>query len=125
MLNSSIYAVFERMWQHVLAKCNNYISVEAFNQHIESTNNPHNVTAEQIGINDILDIIQVEIDNHILDKDNPHGVTTEQIEALPIAGGALEGTLTVNGIVLTDGIDYGSGDPGDGVLGQLYFKKVT
>ena len=30
-----------------------------------------------------------------------------------------------NGIVLVEGIDYGSGDPGSGVLGQLYFKKVT
>ncbi len=30
-----------------------------------------------------------------------------------------------NGIILTEGIDYGSGDPGSGVLGQLYFKKVT
>lgn len=46
-------------------------------------------------------------------------------EALPIAGGVMEGVLTVQGIVLTEGIDYGSGDPGDGVLGQLYFKKVT
>ena len=30
-----------------------------------------------------------------------------------------------NGIVLTEGIDYGSGDPVGGVEGQLYFKKVT
>lgn len=30
-----------------------------------------------------------------------------------------------NGIVLVEGIDYGSGDPGGGVVGQLYFKKVT
>lgn len=30
-----------------------------------------------------------------------------------------------NGIILTEGIDYGSGDPGGGVVGQLYFKKVT
>jgi len=45
--------------------------------------------------------------------------------ALPIAGGALEGSLAVKGIILTEGIDYGTGDPGDGVLGQLYFKKVT
>jgi hypothetical protein len=37
----------------------------------------------------------------------------------------MEDTITVNGIVLTEGVDYGSGDPGDGVLGQLYFKKVT
>lgn len=30
-----------------------------------------------------------------------------------------------NGIILTEGVDYGYGDPGSGVLGQLYFKKVT
>lgn len=30
-----------------------------------------------------------------------------------------------NGIILIEGIDYGSGDPGAGALGQLYFKKVT
>lgn len=40
-------------------------------------------------------------------------------------GGVLTGTLTVNGIVLTEGIDYGTGDPSGGVVGQLYFKKVT
>lgn len=44
---------------------------------------------------------------------------------LPIVEGVMAGTLTVNGIVLTEGIDYGSGDPEDGVVGQLYFKKVT
>ena len=94
MANSSIYAVFERMWQHVLAKCSNYVPTDVF-------------------------------DNHIEDKDNPHGITAKQVGALPITGGALENTLKVNGIVLTAGIDYGSGDPGSGVLGQLYFKKVT
>ena len=62
--------------------------------------------------------------DHIEDKSNPHGVTAEQVGALPITGGAMENTLTVNGIVLTEGIDYGYGDPTDGVVGQLYFKKV-
>lgn len=94
MTNSSFYAVFERMWQHVLAKCNNYVPIEALDNHIENKSNPHNVTAEQVG-------------------------------ALPITGGIMEDTLTVNGLVLTEGIDYGSGDPGSGVFGQLYFKKVT
>lgn len=144
MLNSSIYAVFERMWQHVLAKCNNYISVEAFNQHIESTNNPHNVTAEQIGLENVdntsdmekpisyavqeaLDnMIGLEVfDQHTSNMENPHNATAEQVGALPITGGIMENTLTLHGIVLTEGIDYGSGDPVGGVLGQLYFKKVT
>ena len=94
MTNSSIYAVFERMWQHVLIKFNNYALVEAFDNHIEDSNNPHSTTAEQVG-------------------------------ALPITGGIMENTLTVCGIALTEGIDYGDGDPSGGTPGQLYFKKVT
>jgi hypothetical protein len=94
MANSSFYDVFERMWQHVLTIFNNYAPTEVLDNHIENQDNPHHVTAEQVG-------------------------------ALPITGGVMENTLTVNGIVLTEGIDYGSGDPGGGVLGQLYFKKVT
>ncbi len=93
MANSSIYAVFERMWQHILVKFNNYVPNEVLNTHIENN--------------------------------NPHGVTAEQVGAIPITGGIMENTLTLNGIVLTEGVDYGSGDPGGGVLGQLYFKKVT
>lgn len=94
MDNPSIYDVFERMWKYILGKFNNYVPTEVFNNHIENQDNPHYVTAEQVG-------------------------------ALPITGGVMENTLTVNGIVLTEGIDYGSGDPGGGVPGQLYFKKVT
>ena len=44
---------------------------------------------------------------------------------LDIAGGTMEGTLNLNGIVLTAGVDYGASNPSGGVLGQLYFKKVT
>lgn len=94
MENPSFYYVFERMWQHILSKFNNYVLNETFNVHIENKNNPHSVTAEQIG-------------------------------ATPITGGTMEGTLTVHGIVLTEGVDYGSGNPSGGVQGQLYFKKVT
>ena len=94
MENPSTRAVFERMWQYILARCNNYVLTEDFNNHIEDKNNPHEVTVEQIG-------------------------------ALPITGGIMEDALTLNGVVLTEGVDYGYGDPGDGVLGQLYFKKVT
>ena len=94
MINSSIYDVFERMWQHIVTKFNNCASTEVLYDHTDNTNNPHNVTVEQIG-------------------------------ALPIAGGIMEDTITLNGVVLTEGIDYGSGDPSGGVVGQLYFKKVT
>lgn len=96
MLDSSIYAVFERMWQNVLAIYNNCVKTEVFDQHTSNMENP-----------------------------NPHEVTAEQVGALPITGGIMEDVLTVKGLVLTEGVDYGSDDPGDGVLGQLYFKKVT
>lgn len=72
-----------------------------------------------------LDQIQADIDNHVANKDNPHDVTTEQIGALSISGGAMEGALIVSGIILTEGVDYGPDDPNGGVIGQLYFKKVT
>jgi hypothetical protein len=65
------------------------------------------------------------LNNHTSNMENPHAVTTEQIGALPITGGVMEDTITVKGVVLTEGIDYGSGDPSGGVIGQLYFKKVT
>jgi hypothetical protein len=57
----------------------------------------------------------VEAFNNLQDK-------TEQMQEVV---DRMNGILTENGIVLTEGIDYGSGDPVGGVLGQLYFKKVT
>lgn len=62
MKNSSIYDVFERMWQHVLIKFNNYASTEVLNNHVEDRNNPHNVTKDQIGL--------VNVDN-TADLDKP------------------------------------------------------
>ena len=58
-------------------------------------------------------------------SDMDHQHTASEVGALPIEGGTMEGTLTLSGIVLTEGIDFGSGDPRGGVFGQLYFKKVT
>lgn len=88
------YYVFEELWKKILSKFNSYTPNEDF-------------------------------DNHTSNNDNPHSVTAEQIGATPITGGTMEGTLTVHGIVLTEGVDYGSGNPSGGVEGQLYFKKVT
>lgn len=144
MENSSIYAVFERMWQHVLVKFNNYASTEVFNNHIEDKSNPHEVTKDQIGLANVDNTADIDkpisnatqtvldekanlevLDSHTSNVENPHGVTAEQVGALPITGGIMENTLTLNGVVLTEGIDYGTGDPSGGVTGQLYFKKVT
>ena len=143
MLDSSIYAVFERMWQHILARCNNYVQTEVFDEHTSNMENPHNVTKENVGlenvdnttdmdkpisyaVQDALDnMVGLEVFDQHTNMENPHNVTAEQVGALPITGGVMENTITLNGIILTEGIDYGSGDPGDGTLGQLYFKKVT
>jgi hypothetical protein len=132
------------MWQHVLAQCNNYTPTEIFNDHISNVENPHNVTAEQVGLvnvdntsdleKPISNATQEALDNkadleifndHVSNVENPHNVTAEQVGALSIAGGVMEDTITLNGVVLTEGIDYGTGDPSGGVVGQLYFKKVT
>ena len=45
--------------------------------HASATNNPHNVTAEQVGA----EPSNANIQTHINATDNPHGVTCEQIGA--------------------------------------------
>jgi hypothetical protein len=143
MENSSIYDSFERMWQHILMKFNNYASTEVLNNHAEDKSNPHEVTKDQIGLANVDNTADLDkpisnaaqaaldekanleaLNNHTSNVENPHGVTAEQVGALPITGGIMENTLTLNGVILTEGIDYGTGDPSDGVPGQLYFKKV-
>jgi hypothetical protein len=46
------------------------------NAHIDDKDNPHSVTAEQIGA-----ATEADLNAHIDDKDNPHSVTAEQIGA--------------------------------------------
>jgi hypothetical protein len=58
-----------------------------------------------------------------INADTVDGMHAE--EFISTTGGELTGTLMLNGIVLTEGVDYGTGDPSGGVVGQLYFKKVT
>ena len=50
--------------------------------------------------------------------------TPADIKALPTAGGAMTGTLTTKGVVLTEGIDYGTELPSDAPKGKLFFLKV-
>lgn len=144
MANPSIYAVFEQLWKNVLIKLNNYVSTDVLDGHIENNDNPHSVNKEQVGLENvdntsdldkpISNDMQTALDNktdlgifnnHTSNMGNPHVVTAEQVGALPITGGAMENAVTLKGIALTEGIDYGAGDPSGGVLGQLYFKKVT
>ncbi len=51
-------------------------STEELTVHIDDINNPHKVTAAQVGA-----ATQEELTAHINDVDNPHNVTAEQIGA--------------------------------------------
>lgn len=48
-------------------------------------------------------------------------------EFLPISGGVLTGATTFNGIILTEGVDYGTEEqrPPAGIKGRIYFQKVN
>lgn len=52
-------------------------------------------------------------------------VTAAKLGALSTAGGAMEGDLTTHGIILTEGIDYGTELPEPGTKGRLFFKVVS
>jgi hypothetical protein len=69
---------------------------EAIDNHIKDSNNPHKVTAEQIGLGNVdntadidkpistavqeaLDTVNTKVTEHTENKENPHGVTAEQI----------------------------------------------
>lgn len=53
--------------------------------------------------------------------DRTANITPEKIGALPADGGALTGAVTMMGINLTLGTDYGDTLPADPVIGRLYF----
>lgn len=61
MTNSSIYAAFERMWEHIINK---------FNNHTSNMENPHSVTKEHIGL--------ANVDN-TSDLDKPISYATQAI----------------------------------------------
>lgn len=60
MANPSIYSVFERMWQHVLARFNNYVPTEVLDNHTSNMENPHDVTKEQIGLANVDDTADLD-----------------------------------------------------------------
>lgn len=79
------------------------------NAHIANTNNPHQVTKEQVGLSNVdntadidkpistatqsaIDAVKEEINTHISNNNNPHNVTVEQIGAIPTGG-----LKTING----------------------------
>lgn len=79
------------------------------NAHIANTDNPHQVTKEQVGLSNVdntadidkplstatqsaIDAVKEEINTHISNNNNPHNVTVEQIGAIPTGG-----LKTING----------------------------
>lgn len=48
MTNSSIYAAFERMWQHIVALVGTRVD-----SHASNTSNPHSVTKAQVGLENV------------------------------------------------------------------------
>lgn len=65
------------------------------NQHMQNQDNPHGVTAEQVGADAAgsAATVQTNLTNHINNKSNPHGVTPGQIGAIPSSGGSVSGPL--------------------------------
>ena len=57
------------------------------------------------------------------DFDGSDDVTLEQMGAMPLDGGAFSGGVTLRGMKLTEGVDYGDNLPTTGEEGQLFFLK--
>ena len=96
--------------------------------HLAATNNPHAVTAAQVGAlalggGTLTGVLTVQgdltttgtvnarevaadgakLDTHLAATNNPHGVTAAQVGALALVGGTLTGALTVQGNLTTTG----------------------
>ena len=50
--------------------------------------------------------------------------THQHAEYLPLVGGVMTGNITVNGIILTEGTDYGTTFPTNALVGKLFLKEV-
>lgn len=122
MTNTSIYAAFERMWQHILGKFNNYVSIEIFNSHITNKENPHEVTAEQVGTytkDEIDDKLSLAGEVKILDSDdNVTGIIEVPVLSVERVDGGTKITATDNNGVTTS-IIY------DGPPGTVTFENLT
>lgn len=121
--------------------------------HTSNKDNPHNVTPAQLGlgkVNDTADIdkpvstlqavaiekakteaqeyAKAEADKAKTAADNAQTTADEAKNianaALPRTGGVMTGNVTLNGITLTEGVDYGTELPTPGKKGRLFFKVV-
>ena len=115
----------------------NVTGMEGIDAHLVDKNNPHQVTAEQVGADakGSAAAVQTKLDTHTADRNNPHQVTAEQIGALsgivPLANGgtgASDGAtglknLFAAGSTVLSSNQYGDTLPNASTVGQLFFKK--
>ena len=115
----------------------NVTGMEDIDAHLVDKNNPHQVTAEQIGADarGSAAAVQTKLDTHTANKNNPHQVTAEQIGALsgivPLTNGgtgASDGAtglknLFAAGTTVLSSNQYGDTLPDASTVGQLFFKK--
>ena len=84
---------------------------KAINDHIDSKNNPHAVTADQAGtytkpvIDQKVAASNELINDHKALKNNPHGVTAEQAGAVPKSGGFYTGQVIFNHEITNFGVN--------------------
>ena len=115
----------------------NVTGMEGIDAHLVDKNNPHKVTAEQVGADasGSAAAVQTKLDAHTANKNNPHQVTAEQIGALsgivPLTNGgtgASDGAtglknLFAAGTTVLSSNQYGDTLPDASTVGQLFFKK--
>lgn len=96
METPSFYDVFERMWQLILEKINNYATNENFNNHVSDGENPHGVTKEQLDL---------EYVDNTSDVDKPiSNATQEALNAKADAEHAHDAEHITSGVL---GVEYG------------------
>ena len=115
----------------------NVTGMEGIDAHLVDKNNPHQVTAEQVGADasGSAAAVQTKLDTHTANKNNPHQVTAEQIGALsgivPLTNGGTGATdgatglknLFAAGATVLSSNQYGDTLPDASTVGQLFFKK--
>lgn len=113
MENPSIYAVFERMWQHILTKLNSFVLTETFNDHIGNENNPnpHKITKDLVGLD--------QVDN-TSDIDKPISTATQT--ALDEKAG-LDHSHWSNEIIFMDGLPVECGGTGYATIEDTEYTR--
>lgn len=81
----------------------------ALNNHLENENNPHNVTAAQVGLGNVDNVQQaakVDFDAHKTDAEaHPEAFALERTRFNPLYANALKGSASGNNITVTDSVE--------------------